>query len=83
MRTIGAFEAKNTLGALLDKVEKGDEVVITRRGRPVARLVRETLARNSSVAVEAAARLKARASAQNFAPSGWTDWKSLRDEGRK
>ena len=41
MREIGAFEAKNTLGALLDLVASGEEVVITRRGKPVARLVRE------------------------------------------
>jgi prevent-host-death family protein len=41
MREIGAFEAKNTLGALLDLVEHGEEVVITRRGKPIARLVRE------------------------------------------
>ena len=39
MRKIGAFEAKNTLGALLDRVENGEEVVITRRGKDVARLV--------------------------------------------
>ena len=39
MRKIGAFEAKNTLGALLDLVENGEEVVITRRGKDVARLV--------------------------------------------
>lgn len=41
MREIGAFEAKNTLGALLDLVQQGEEVVITRHGKPVARLVRE------------------------------------------
>ncbi len=39
MRKVGAFEAKNTLGALLDRVERGEEVVITRRGKDVARLV--------------------------------------------
>jgi prevent-host-death family protein len=39
MAEVGAFEAKNTLSALLDQVEKGVEVTITRRGRPVARLV--------------------------------------------
>jgi prevent-host-death family protein len=39
MRKIGAFEAKNTLGSLLDSVERGEEVVITRRGKDVARLV--------------------------------------------
>lgn len=39
MFEIGAFQAKNTLGSLLDRVENGEEVVITRHGRPVARLV--------------------------------------------
>lgn len=39
MRAFGAFEAKNRLGQLLDQVEGGEEVVITRRGKVVARLV--------------------------------------------
>ena len=39
MREIGAFEAKKRLGALLDQVERGEEIVITRRGKPVAKLV--------------------------------------------
>jgi prevent-host-death family protein len=28
------FEAKNTFGSLLDRVEAGEEIVITRHGRP-------------------------------------------------
>ena len=39
MRTVGAFEAKNKLGTLLDLVEQGEEVIITRHGKPAARLV--------------------------------------------
>ena len=39
MREIGGFEAKNRLGTLLDWVEHGEEVLITRRGKAVARLV--------------------------------------------
>jgi prevent-host-death family protein len=39
MRAIGAFEAKNKLGTLLDWVENGEEVLITRHGKAVARLV--------------------------------------------
>jgi prevent-host-death family protein len=39
MRQIGAFEAKNTLGTLLDWVESGEEILITRHGKAVARLV--------------------------------------------
>ena len=41
MRSIGLAQAKAQLSALLDAVASGDEVVITRRGKPVARLVRE------------------------------------------
>jgi prevent-host-death family protein len=39
MRTAGVREARQGLTALLDEVRKGREVVITERGRPVARLV--------------------------------------------
>jgi prevent-host-death family protein len=39
VREVGAFEAKNKLGQLLDQVEHGEEIIITRRGRAVARLV--------------------------------------------
>jgi prevent-host-death family protein len=35
---IGAFEAKNKLAGLLDRVAHGQRVIITRRGRPVALL---------------------------------------------
>ena len=36
MKTIGAFEAKTHLSALLDEVEAGQPVMITKNGRPVA-----------------------------------------------
>jgi prevent-host-death family protein len=39
MNTISLFDAKNRLSALVDQVEEGQEVTITRRGKPVARLV--------------------------------------------
>ena len=38
-RTINVYEAKTHLSRLLDKVSEGEEVVIARAGRPVARLV--------------------------------------------
>ena len=38
MKTIGAFEAKNKLAELLDLAEKGEEIIITRHGKQVARL---------------------------------------------
>jgi len=40
MKHVGIFEAKTHLSSLLEEVEKGGEIVITRHGKPVARLVR-------------------------------------------
>lgn len=37
--SIGAFAAKTHLSALLERVEKGESITITKHGRPVARLV--------------------------------------------
>lgn len=39
MHAVSAFEAKNKLAALIDRVEQGEEVLITRHGKAVARLV--------------------------------------------
>ena len=39
MDTVGAFEAKTHLPALLERVAKGETIQITRRGVPVAKLV--------------------------------------------
>lgn len=39
METIGAFEAKTNLGKILDRVEKGEQILISRHGRPIARIV--------------------------------------------
>ena len=41
MRTMTSADAKAHLSATVDLVEAGEEVVITRRGKPVARIVRE------------------------------------------
>lgn len=38
-KTVGAYEAKTHLPALLKEVERGREIVITRREKPIARIV--------------------------------------------
>lgn len=38
---MSAFEAKTRFGELLHRVEQGEEIVITRHDRPIARVVRE------------------------------------------
>ena len=39
MSTIGAFEAKTHLSALLERASKGERITITKRGTPLAVLV--------------------------------------------
>lgn len=41
-RTVNVYEAKTHLSRLLEAVELGEDVVIARAGRPVARLVPAT-----------------------------------------
>lgn len=78
---IGAFEAKNTLGALLDRVEKGEEIVITRHGKRVARLVPNTGRIDTVQARAAVERIQARAKALKT-EFDWETLKRDRDEGR-
>jgi len=80
MREIGAFEAKNRFGTLLDWVEDGEEVVITRRGQAVARLVSNRAAPNVEDAREAAAGIRAMRSGVTL---GGLTIKALIDEGRR
>lgn len=82
MREVGAFEAKNKLGTLLDWVENGEEVVITRHGKAVARLIPNTAAHDSSKAEAAARRIRTRAGALQNGTFDWQEWKAYRDEGR-
>jgi prevent-host-death family protein len=36
--TLGVFDAKNRFSELIDRAERGEEIVVTRHGRPVARV---------------------------------------------
>ena len=82
MREIGAFEAKNTLGTLLDLVQHGEEIVITRHGKPVARLVPNTGGIDRAQARAAAERIRARAVKIKPVPLDWKTLKAERDAGR-
>ena len=82
MDEIGTFDAKNKLSALLDKVESGEEIVITRRGRPVARLVPMAMEADRERRSRAAAR-RLREHARKFGGKfNWEEWKKYRDQGR-
>jgi prevent-host-death family protein len=79
---VGAFEAKNRLGQLLDLVEQGEVVVITRHGKEVARLIPARQIRDREQARVAIRRIRERAEQLKLGPFNWSEWKSYRDEGR-
>lgn len=82
MTEVGSFEAKNTLSALLDRAEHGEEIVITRRGKPVAKLVPFLADQEQREAEEAARRLRERARSKKRGRFDWEEWKRYRDDGR-
>ena len=78
MATIGAFEAKTHFSALLTRVAGGEEVTITKHGRPIARLVGAAQSNRERAhdAVEALLALR------KTTTLGGLSWKTRRDEGR-
>ena len=60
MHTVGAYEAKTHLPALLDRVVQGEEITITRHGTPVAMLVPAPAGRKPNVRETIQAMLESR-----------------------
>ena len=82
MREVGAFEAKTNLSALLEAVAAGEEILITKRGTPVARLVPPE---GASEARRRAAWARIEALRSQIGAQDWTieEILSARDEGRR
>jgi prevent-host-death family protein len=78
MDTVGAFEAKTHLAALLVRVERGEAFTITRHGKPVAKLI--PINQRDPAQIRAAIkRMKEIAAGQTLGG----DWREFRDAGRK
>jgi prevent-host-death family protein len=88
MQSVPIHQAKDRFSALLQAVEEGEEIVITRHGKKIARIVRETeqgpdAAEQERLRQQALADLLAFQAQVQPAVEGHTDCKSLRDAGRK
>lgn len=80
MRQASISEARLAFAALLDSVEKGEEILITKRGRPVARLIQVETAVDRERARRAAARIIEDAKGRTL---GGLRIKDLIEEGRR
>jgi prevent-host-death family protein len=78
MKELTAVEAKVKFGAVLDAVERGEEIVVTRNGKVVARIVPANDPGMSQA--EAVERLKSFADGITL---GGLDLRAMRDEGRR
>jgi prevent-host-death family protein len=85
MAKVTAFEAKTRFGDLLDRVSRGEEIVITRHDRPVARLVPEGAQRLDDVrrAVEGLRELQRRIRRRSRARLSNREVRSAIDAGRR
>jgi prevent-host-death family protein len=79
MITVGSFEAKTQFSSLLRKVELGEEILITRHGRTVAKIV----PCGGEEKPDAASLVASIIEISDRSKSGPESWKDLRDLGRK
>lgn len=79
MRTVGAFAAKTHLSSLLEQVARGEEIMITKHGKAVARLVPVGVVSRDRLA-DTAARLK---DFRHGRRRGDLSVKALIEEGRR
>ena len=87
MATVPALEAKTKFGELLDRVSEGEEIIITRHEKPVARLIAEG-GRNPGDVRRAAEGLESlqKEIASQFKRSRSVSWKTFKlfvEKGRK
>jgi prevent-host-death family protein len=81
MTTVGIFEAKNRLSELVERAARGEEIVITRRGEQVARLMPPRTPDSLGQARTLAARIRTSRAGQ--ALGGAVSIRGLIEEGRR
>ncbi|HEY5412607.1 MAG TPA: type II toxin-antitoxin system prevent-host-death family antitoxin [Caulobacteraceae bacterium] len=78
---IGVFEAKNRLSELLERAAQGEDVVITKHGRPLAKLTAVRRAMTPEEIEGLIARVRERR--EQLQPVTWEELKRDRDAGRR
>ena len=79
MQRTGIYEAKNNFSALIEAVEKGEEVRITRHGKEVVRML--PVRRRPVITDEQIARELAQMAALHATIQPGPGWSALREEG--
>lgn len=81
--SIGTFEAKTHFARLIAQVMTGEEILITRRGKAVAKIIPITNASNTDTIQAAVLRLHNLAKEMQLREFDWEEWKNYRDQGKR
>ena len=78
---VGVFEAKTHFSQLIDRVERGEEFIITRHGKEIAEIKKRSTAQTQDAEKQdLVAQIKA---FRKGVTLGGLSWRELRDEGRR
>lgn len=80
--SLSIAEAKSQFSAVIDRAQAGEEITITRHGKPVARVVPVRMEHDKERARRAFEEM-IKLRDETGASLGGLNWKELRDEGRK
>lgn len=84
---VGVFEGRNRFSELVEAAERGEEVIVLKRGRPVAKLVPVNAAPDAAerrlAALDRADALRAQLLRETGRPFTHDEIISARDEGRR
>jgi prevent-host-death family protein len=79
--TLGAYEARTKFSELIARAEKGESFVVTKNGRPVARIV-PVASVDRERARRAGEQIRRLAATVHLGDTTWEQIKAWRDEGR-
>ena len=81
-KSIGTFEAKTHFTKIITQVIAGEEILITRRGKAVAKIIPIKEILDGETTKAAIVRLRKLAKEMDLGSFNWDDWKSYKDDGR-
>lgn len=82
MATVGTSEVRRRFTQLLQRVERGEVIVITRHGKAVARLVPAAAKPDKGATMATFRRLRERARRSGLGLFEWAEWRAYRHQGR-
>jgi prevent-host-death family protein len=82
-KSVGTFEAKTHFTKIISKVMAGEEVIISRRGKNVAKIVPIEKTADKEVIQSTILRIRNLAKSMQLGKFNWNEWKSYKDEGRR